>query len=102
MAAYGIAHYDIHDHAMWSKYAEAVVPNILAAGGKFLTATNEFVTLEGQPQQVVVVIEFESIEAAKMWYESSSYQAIKPLRTESTTGWVIISPEFTLPTGQVS
>lgn len=99
MAAYGIAHYDIHDFEMWSKYAQAVVPNVIAAGGKFLTATNEFVKLEGQPQQVVVVVEFESMEAAQTWYESASYQAIKPLRTESTKGWVLISPEFKLPTG---
>jgi len=98
MAAYGIAHYDIHDFEMWSKYAQAVIPNVIAAGGKFLTATNEFVTLEGQPQSVVVVVEFESMEAAKTWYESASYQAIKPLRTASTNGWVVISPEFTLPT----
>ena len=98
MSAYGIAHYDIHDFEMWSKYAQAVIPNVVAAGGKFLTATNEFVALEGQPQQVIVVVEFESMEAAKTWYESAAYQAIMPLRTESTTGWVLIAPAFTLPT----
>lgn len=99
MAAYGIAHYDIHDYELWSKYAQAVIPNVIAAGGKFLTATNEFTTLERKPQSVVVVVEFASMEAAKTWYESAAYQAIMPMRTESTTGWVLIAPEFTLPTG---
>ncbi len=71
----------------------------MAAGGKVLTATQEFETVEGQPQQVIVVIEFESMAAAKTFYESAAYQAIISLRTESTTGWVLISPEFILPTG---
>ncbi len=99
MSAYVTFNYAIHDFERWSTYAQAAVPGILAAGGKVLTATHEFVTLEGQPQPVIVVIEFASMETAKTWYESASYQAIKPLRTESTTGWVLISPEFTLPTG---
>jgi len=84
---------------MWSKYAQAVIPNIMAAAGKVLTATNEFETVEGQPQQVIVVVEFEHMAAAKTFYESASYQAIISLRTESTTGWLLIAPEFTLPTG---
>lgn len=99
MSAYVVFNYAIHDFAMWSKYAQAAVPDILAAGGKVLTATHEFTTLEGQPQPVVVVVEFASMDAAKTWYESAVYQVIKPLRTQSTTGWVLISPEFTLPTG---
>lgn len=99
MSAYVIAHYDIHDFEMWSKYAQAVIPNIMAAGGKVLTATNEFETVEGQPQQVIVVVEFEDMAAAKTFYESASYQAIISLRTESTKGWLLISPDFTLPTG---
>lgn len=99
MSAYVIFNYDIHNSERWTQYAQVAVPNILAAGGKVLTATHEFATLEGQPQPVVVVIEFESMEAAKTWYASAAYQAIKPLRTESTKGWVLISPGFTLPTG---
>lgn len=99
MSAYLIANYDIHDAEMWTKYVQLAVPNILAAGGKILTATPEFTAVEGQPQQVGVVLEFASMGAVKTWYESASYQAIKPLRTESTTGWVVLSPEFTLPTG---
>jgi len=99
MSAYTIFNYAIHDSELWSKYVQAAIPNIMTAGGKVLTATHEFTTLEGQPQPVVVVIEFASMEAAKTWYESAAYQTIKPLRTEATTGWVLLSPEFTLPAG---
>ncbi len=99
MSAYVVFNYTIHDFAMWSKYAQAAIPGILAAGGKVLTATHEFATVEGQPQPVVVVIEFASMAAAKTWYKSAAYQAIMPMRTASTNGWVVISPEFTLPTG---
>jgi len=99
MSAYLIANYDIHDSEMWTKYVQSAMPNIMTAGGKVLTATHEFAAVEGQPQQVAVVIEFESMAVAKTWYESASYQAIKPLRAESTQGWVLLSPAFTLPTG---
>lgn len=99
MAAYIIANYDIHDTEMWTKYVQLAIPNVMAAGGKLLAATPELVAVEGHPQQVGVVIEFESMVAATTWYESASYQAIKPLRTESTKGWVLIAPAFTLPTG---
>ena len=102
MSAYVIFNYDIQNSELWSTYAQAAVPNLIAAGGKLLTATHEFAKLEGQPQQVMVVIEFESIEAAKTWYESASYQAIMPIRAESTKGWVLIAPEFKPPTGEVS
>ncbi len=101
MSAYHIVNYDIHDFELWSKYAEVVIPMIMNGGGKLLTASSEFTVLEGQPRQVIVVIEFESMAAAKTFYESACYQAIIALRTASTTGWVLISPEFTLPTGSV-
>ena len=29
MSAYVIAHYDIHDFEMWTKYAQSVIPNIM-------------------------------------------------------------------------
>lgn len=45
MSAYVIFNYAIHDSEMWSKYAQAAVPDILTAGGKVLTATHEFATL---------------------------------------------------------
>jgi uncharacterized protein (DUF1330 family) len=98
MSAYVIFNYDIQNSELWSTYAQSAVPNLMAAGGKLLTATHEFETVEGQPQQVIVVIEFESMAAAKAWYTSASYQAIMPMRAESTKGWVLIAPEFTLPT----
>jgi len=38
--------------------------------------------LEGDPVEGVVIAEFPSFEAAKAWYESPAYQAIRPHRLE--------------------
>jgi len=36
--------------------------------------------LEGDPVEGIVIAEFPSFEAAKAWYESPAYQAIRPHR----------------------
>ena len=52
-----------------------------AGGGRFLVRGGELAVLEGdwQPSRLVVV-EFESLEAAKRWYSSPEYQEAKKLR----------------------
>jgi uncharacterized protein (DUF1330 family) len=47
---------------------------------KLLTVYGAMETLEGEPADGVVILEFPSREAAKAWYESPAYQAAIPLR----------------------
>ena len=54
--------------------------------------------VEGRPQPVAVVLRFPSKEAARRWYESAEYQAIKHLRTDnSADAFVVFADEFTPP-----
>ena len=96
MPAYIIASQRITDPETFGKYAQAVGPTVAAHGGKVLTAGDAEV-LEGNPDPMTVVIEFESVEKAKAWYNSSEYQAIIGLRHESTTGWAVLGSEFVPP-----
>ena len=46
----------------------------------------------------MVIIKFESIEAAGRWYSSAEHQAIKHLFLgNSAEGWEVLVPEFVMP-----
>ena len=47
---------------------------------KVLVNYGRLEVLEGDPVEGVVIAEFSSFEAAKTWYESPAYQAIRPHR----------------------
>ena len=97
MPGYIIAHYNINDLEEYQKYPPAVGPTIAQYGGKVLVADREIKALEGNPKQVIVVLEFESNEAAQKWYDSPEYKAVKGLRTSVTEGWVAMAKGFVMP-----
>jgi uncharacterized protein (DUF1330 family) len=47
---------------------------------KVLVNYGRFEVLEGDPVEGIVIAEFPSFEAARAWYESPAYQAIRPHR----------------------
>ena len=81
MPAYLIVETDIHDPEQYEHYKSASPGAVAAGGGRFLVRGGELAVLEGdwQPKRLVVV-EFESLEAAKRFYESEQYQEAKRLR----------------------
>ena len=69
-------------HPIFYEHYKAASPGAVAAGGgRFLVRGGELAVLEGdwQPKRLVV-LEFESLEAAKRFYESDRYQEAKKLR----------------------
>jgi uncharacterized protein (DUF1330 family) len=92
MPAYLIANVDITDTGKFRDYAKATPPIIKQFGGKFLVRGGDFKICEGNwnPKRLVVV-EFESIQKAKQFYNSPEYKAIKGLRQSSAyTEWVFV------------
>lgn len=81
MAAYVIVETDIIDPEQYEQYKVASPAAIAAGGGRFLVRGGELVVLEGdwQPPRLVM-LEFEDLEAARLWYESEAYQEAKKLR----------------------
>ncbi len=90
MAGYIIARIDVTDPEKYKKYT-AVTPGLIAKyGGRFVVRGGETVTLEG-PEETgrVVVIEFDSLDQAKVFYNSGDYQAAIGLRKAASTGQLI-------------
>jgi uncharacterized protein (DUF1330 family) len=79
--AYVIVEADVHDPEAYKAYMAESPGAIAAGGGRFVVRGGETVTLEGDWHPTrVVVLEFEDLDAARRWYESDRYQAVRKLR----------------------
>ena len=75
-----------------------MIPIIVAHGGEVLVADLESEAVEGEPPHVTVVLRFPNKDAARGWYASPEYQAIKHLRLDnSADGRIVFADEFVLP-----
>lgn len=92
MAAYLITNVEIRDAEKFKDYVKATPAVIKRFGGKFLVRGGDFEICEGSwnPKRLVVV-EFESMQKAKQFYNSPQYNTIKGLRQSSAyTEWVFV------------
>lgn len=91
MPGYLVAQLKVHDREMFARYRNAVAPLVDRFGGRYLVRGGQLDVLEGDwPMPRLVVIEFQSVAAARHFYESPEYQQILRLRTESAGGTVAI------------
>ncbi len=66
----------IIDQEKLQKYAVDALPAMMANGGKKALARSGNITqIEGFPPERAVILEFESVEAAKNAYNSDDYQS---------------------------
>ena len=78
---------EITDAAAWDEYRRVAGPVMVAAGGRFLFASEMIEPLEGgwNPASLSVV-EFPSFQAAHDFYHSPAYQELAKLRQRASTG----------------
>lgn len=79
MVAYAIAQIEVTDLEKYMVYASQTVASAERFGGRFLVKGGEAEWIEGSGADRNVVIEFESVAAAKAWYNSDEYQKILPI-----------------------
>jgi uncharacterized protein (DUF1330 family) len=91
MAGYFVANYTITNQAEYKEYLAAVGPSLKAHGAENIVVDRDCELLEGSAGQVTVVLRFATTAAAKAWYESPEYQAIRHLRTDNTEGIGVIA-----------
>ncbi len=91
MAGYFVANYTITNQAEYKQYLAAVGPSLKAHGAENIVVDRDCERLEGSAGQVTVVLRFASPAAAKAWYESPEYQAIRHLRTDNSEGIGVIA-----------
>jgi uncharacterized protein (DUF1330 family) len=91
MAAYLVAQVRIHDPQTYQRYRDAVPALVDRFGGRFLARGGELEVLEGEwPLPRLVIIEFQSRDAARLFHDSPEYQKILPLRQGASEGNVVI------------
>jgi uncharacterized protein (DUF1330 family) len=91
MAVYMVFNETVTDQAVFDTYRAQAAPMIVAAGGKYHVRAGAVTVLEGDPKlDRVVIIEWESMEAAKRFYFSPEYQALVKLRQSCTVGTAAI------------
>lgn len=91
MAAYVIADIEVKDTEAYARYRQVVPPTIEAFGGRFLARGGMVTVLEGawDPKRVVI-LEFDSAEKARQWYDSEDYAAPKAVRQGASRGSLIL------------
>lgn len=93
MAAYVIFDVvSVHLDQMTS-YREKAISSLEAYGGKIVAASNEVDSREGdwQPDRILI-IEFDSMEKARGWYECPEYQEVLPIRLKANRDKMVIVP----------
>jgi uncharacterized protein (DUF1330 family) len=91
MPVYAIAQGRIENREMLDQYIAKVIPTIQSGGGKILGFDESPEVVEGEVEYPrTVILEFASREAFRDWYDSAGYQAMLPLRLESTPGTLIV------------
>lgn len=92
MAAYFIAQYHVGNPALYAEYQQGAGPTIAAHGAELVSFDVAAETIEGTPPGAqTVILKFDSVEAAKAWYNSDEYQAVVGKRLAATNGFAVIS-----------
>ena len=91
MAAYLIVDITVRDEKRYADYRARVTEQIQQYGGEYLVRGGRLERLEGdwQPSRVVVV-KFESMAAAKKWWESEDYAELKAIRQATTDTKMVV------------
>ena len=88
----------IHDPEGMDAYGRASTKPLIDHGGKVLVVDEAVEVLEGGWHgNRTVVVEFESVEQARRWYESPDYQSARALRAAASECNVVIVAGFELP-----
>lgn len=91
MSAYIVVQVDIKDPERFEDYRVMVPASLEVYGGKFLVRGGAMEALEGDwiPRRLVV-IEFESVEQAKRWWDSEEYREARDLRQATADTQMIV------------
>ena len=91
MAAYIIAEVRVTDPVAYEDYRRQVSATLERYGGRFLVRGGAAQPLEGgwEPKRIVV-LEFESGERARSWYDSPEYGPLRRLRQSASEGRFIL------------
>jgi uncharacterized protein (DUF1330 family) len=82
MKYYAVAEIEITDRSWVAAYVQNVTRLVEERGGRYLARTSKVEKIEGvrKVQQILLIIEWPSQEAAKAFYESDEYRPYRQSR----------------------
>lgn len=87
---YLIADVTITDAGPYAEYQEKVPAIVAQYGGKYLVRAGPKHAMEGElAVDRIVIVEFESLDVARRFYESAEYAPLLKLRKETTRSTVV-------------
>lgn len=92
MSAYVIVDIEVTDPEGYKEYIKVAPETVTAFGGRYLARGGQNETLEGDwHAKRLVILEFESVEKAKQWLNSSRYAPARALRHKyAKTNMVVV------------
>ena len=72
--AYWVGIVNVKNHDEYKKYTDIAGPALIAAGAKILSRGGKIKNLEGNVMNIIVIIEFPSMEHADSFYHSDEYK----------------------------
>jgi len=88
---YVIAEITVNDPEAYKSYVATVVPIIAKFGGKYLVRGGQTVSIEGTPPSGrIVVLEFDSLAAARAFEDSPDYAAVVQIRHKAAQSRVFL------------
>lgn len=91
MSAYVVAQIEITDPDRYAQYVKQVPATIARYGGRYLARGGKAEALEGWlAGKRIAIVEFDSYERAKDWYESDDYRGPKALRQGASISSLVL------------
>ena len=91
MSAYVIANVEVKDPAGYAEYIKMTPATVAPFGGRFIVRGGRAERLEGDTQaNRIVILEFDSYEQARGWYDSEHYRAAMAVRKAASTASLIL------------
>ncbi|MFC4499556.1 MULTISPECIES: DUF1330 domain-containing protein [Streptomyces] len=88
----------IKDPEGMEAYTRAAGPSMAESGARPLVVDDQPRVLEGEWHgSRTVVLEFESVEAARAWYDSDAYTEARPLRQAAAESHAVLLSGFEPP-----
>jgi uncharacterized protein (DUF1330 family) len=84
-----IVEIEVKDQDEYAAYGKLAQESVARHGGRFIVRGGQTEVFEGEWLPRIVVLEFESLDAIRTWYNSDDYQACLPMRLKTTDSRLI-------------
>jgi uncharacterized protein (DUF1330 family) len=92
MPAYVVSRLTIHDRTAFERYLAEAPRTVAQFGGTYLYRGGDVAALEGSwDDERLVILEFETAEAARAWYESAEYLRLRELGQSGADAVIVLA-----------